>query len=229
MIKSFHLFFSICFLIFGSSLYAQRTKVTQDFGGWFSIALEKEIINELYLTVEKEGRFEKNISKLDEHFLQVGISYEKIEFLRLEADLRFTEKIKGENVYEKEYRYNFDITLIKEINRFKGLYRIRYQNDDKDFFNYKTIDEEEHNIRNRLEVRYNVPKIKLEPYVNSEIFYEFDKELDPIFSKYRILLGARYDINKNNQLKLFFMLERELNAILPYHFYTIGLNYKYKI
>ena len=82
-------------------------------------------------------------------------------------------------------------------------------------------------LRNRFQLKFNKKSTKIEPYV----FYEFFVPLnvfEPHYFRtdaYRIAGGAKFDINKENSLKVFVMYEKEKKARYDIQNYIYGIAY----
>ena len=166
---------------------------------------------------------------MEKHFTELSLSYEKVKNVKFQTDVRFIENWKGDREYKKEYRLAISATIYKQINRLEGLYRLQYQNDDEDFMNFSNNENSQNAIKNKFELRYDLNNVKLEPYINGELFHQNKYGEKYNFSKYRLSTGFRYKINKLNSVKLFLMMEQEISNFLPYRFLIIGINYKYSI
>ena len=64
-------------------------------------------------------------------------------------------------------------------------------------------------FRNKSKIRFKLTK-KIKPYLSYELFYRFD-ELNRV-SNNRMVLGSNFSINKHWNVKLFYLLEKEIKS-----------------
>jgi hypothetical protein len=63
-------------------------------------------------------------------------------------------------------------------------------------------DKNDHKLRSRLAVSYDIKKCPFEPFAEVEVYHELDNHF--AFNKVRYTIGTEYKINKENKLKLYY-------------------------
>lgn len=223
--KCFH-YTLILLLLTYRNTDAQEMKVIGDFRLITELGIEKSLFKNWEIGAETTLKLEKNASRIDELDFDMDIGYSPLRFLSLGVGYRLAFNQKKNGTYEKKYRYYAELELDQGIKRFKLAYRIRYQNIDDDFFQYEEFQPSTNILRNRLQLKYNVPKIPLEPFTFVELYGLLQKyEEFPLKIKY--VIGAKYNLKKYGRIKAYYRIDKELNSFYPYTIYNIGIGYSY--
>lgn len=181
---------------------------------WVEIELSKKIVKDLKLEFNPELRLLDDF-KMDSYILEGGLSYKLHKYLTLASYYRFekewdyknsTGAYKGKNSFN---RLAFDVKSGYDFYRFSLQGRIRYT---------KGLDatNNESELRYRAKLDYNIKGIKLLPFVSIELFNnksvtEAEKTLISgsfkDINKIRYTGGLSYELNKNNEVSLFYRLQ----------------------
>lgn len=181
---------------------------------WVEIELSKKIVKDLKLEFNPELRLLDDF-KMDSYILEGGLSYKLHQYLTVASYYRFEEEWdykKKSGAYKGDYSYNrlaFDIKSGYEFYRFSLQGRIRYT---------KGLDATNNasEMRYRAKLDYNIKGIKLVPFASIELFNNksvTDDEKMMIsggfkdFNKIRYTGGLSYELNKNNEVSLFYRLQ----------------------
>lgn len=173
-------------------------------------------------------RLKNNSSEINNIFTDVTFKYEPIKLIEIAAGFRFIQK-KKKNDYQFDFRNNLDVSFKHKANDFKFKHRVRYTNKNELGVKISEGDEVNHELRFLTEFGYNIPKCKLNPYLNAELFNLFESGEKVVVDKIRLKLGANYDFDKAGSIGFFVGYERlfqedELNNIS-----IVGLNYNFGI
>ena len=76
-------------------------------------------------------------------------------------------------------------------------------------------------LRSRLNIKYDIPNCKINPFVSAELYTRLDKW--QAFDKARYRAGASYKINKKNDISLFYLYE-DVNGNDP-DCHAVGFEY----
>ena len=216
--------------IFGLSLLcrieAQETKVIRDFRLITEVGVEKKLLRSWKVSFETILKLERNASRLDEMDFDLDVEYKPIRYVSLGTGYRFAMNKNTDGNIVPKHRYMGNINLEYDIKRFELEYRFRYQNIDDDFFLYENMNAPKNILRNRLRIKYDIPRSKLTPYLFSELYGNLDKN-KPFAFKIKSGIGARYNLKRFGQLKLYYRIDRELNAPHPFTYFILGAGYSY--
>ena len=205
---------------------AQDTKVVSDLEQWTSIGLSKKINKHWKISLDQEFRFTNNVSKFDTYFTDMGIDYKFNKHFAVGANYRFYQNKNSEKSFQTQHRLSTDFQYKHKINRFSLAYRLRFQNKDEDFFTSGT-NENLYNLRNKFSVNYNINNLKLDPFIDVELYRQIEKLNSTELSKLRWTIGLEYPLKKIGDIQLFYRLDQELNQTNNKDTYIIGLGYKF--
>jgi len=195
-------------VFFALSGYAQMP------ASWVEIELSKKIVKNLKFEFNPELRLLEDF-KMDSYILEGGLSYKLHKYLTIASYYRFEEQWdykKKSGAYKGDYSYNrlaFDIKSGYDFYRFSLQGRIRYT---------KGLDASgnESELRYRAKLDYNIKGIKLLPFVSIELFNNKSVTDDEKLlisggfkdiNKIRYTGGLSYELNKNNEVSLFYRLQ----------------------
>ena len=202
-------------LICTISVYSQQN----DFQIWSSIKISKKIYKRTNLSVKEGLRFRENASIYTKSFTDIKLSHriKKTDF-ELSAAYRFIEVVNTNFIIDYNNRYYFDFSSKYKFNRFKFSLRDRFQLQGNNS-NYTAI------FRQKTEVSYNVRKTPFEPFVQLELFINFNQQ----FEKLRYTTGFSYPIMKDLDATIFYRIQDDLITDIPKNLYILGSSISYKL
>jgi len=210
-------------IVFPAKLFSQDT----DFGIWYSINSEFKLVKKLELDLSPNVRTFNNASKIEEAFLDAGLTYKLFKYLSLSASYRITENLEDDNSYHLQHKLFFDVKGSWTPGDLDLSGRIRFQR------RYKTYIEDEEDkipdshIRLRLKALYDIPSFKFNPYLSAELFCPVFKEYDRFADKKRYMLGVEYNLNKKHGFELEYIFQKDYHPDLRNE-HIIQVNYKIK-
>lgn len=205
-----------------SSGFAQ----VNDAGQWTTLTLERKFTQSYAMYLTQELRFNQNISELGVFFTELGAEYKINNLIKISAAYRFVNSRRLDGTYNGHSRYYTDITIKKKFKPVILIYRLRYQSQLLNFVeqSQKTIPTT--NIRNKFIVKLDLHK-SYTPYIAAELFYQLNDNIRKEFDRVRYYVGFDYEINKKNEVGLYYLLQKEFNVVNPNSDYVIGLTYTY--
>ncbi|MDB2385206.1 DUF2490 domain-containing protein [Polaribacter sp.] len=213
-------------ICYGNSFLAQEDS---DLASWNAVGIKYKLNKKITFDLEQHLRLKEDFSLVDEYFTQFETGYKFANNFEFVGGLRFIRENDTEGNlqgYENHFRYHADVKYEHKIKNLNIGYRLRYQNK-----NY--LDEDDvarQNFRFKTDFEYKIKKWPLDPSFSAEIFNRYRKDADTNgFSKYRLTFGTDYKIKNFGKIKLFYRVEKELNADLPETLKIIGLKYTYTI
>ena len=226
MLKRFILSF---FLFFTLGLYAQQVKVTNDFGIWGGLLLEKNISENFKLNLEQQIRTYSNASKLDDYLAELSLQYKINKNFNLSSGIRYVYNEKRWKETENNIRYNIDFGFKQKISsRFKFYYRLKYQKEYVNLLSNYSIEKIHFSdIRNKIKLAYKANDLN-KIYVSAEVFRLIEKYKAPYYNKLRFYLGDKVD-TKIGQFDCSIGYEHEIQTEYPYSFLFLKTIYKIKL
>ena len=225
-----------------------------DFGMLYSIGAEKKLGSKWEIEAGAELRNRNNSRTLDRWELSADASYKILKGLKIGAGYSFLydnneEKITYHsdgsinnwrpNYWGARHRFRVDLTGSVKPNkrwqfqlreRWQYTYRPskttdRYDMDNQMWDNDYVRDAKAKNIlRSRLQVKYDIPKSKFEPFANAEMFNAWSIE------KIRYHIGISYTLKKQHVFEAAYRYQHLYgdDNDNEHNRHMIGLAYKYK-
>jgi hypothetical protein len=202
---------------------------TEDFQLWSDIKLEVKIFKKMSTEIEEEIRFSENISRIEEYFTDVGLTYNFWNNFTLGGYYRFVKRNEADGRISNIHRYYFDLKYDLKIKRYelslRTRYQSRYKNINSDDLGFKP---ENHN-RNKLSLSYDIYRSPLKPEIWFEVFYQLNNPDGNKIDKTRLTPELSYRINNNMRGNLYFIIEKEYNVKNPATNYILGIGFIYKL
>ncbi len=216
-----------CFILFFINDGITKAQ-TSDFQIWTTAGISKKITKDISLSIEQELRFYNNASFAKKYFTDIGVNYELLKFIDISLNYRFIKNRENNSLFETQNRYYTDICLKRSFNRFRFSFRTRYQVQQENKINKEMGEPTDIYNRNKLSIKYNIPKFPVSPNISSELFYQFDKAYGNKFDKVRFQFGLEYSILKDHKIEIYYMFQHEIMQAEPEKTYILGLSYSYE-
>lgn len=202
-----------------------------DFGAIISGEVNMPLIRRWDASFEQEFIFSNNASDFNRSKSTLGVDYSLIK-KKLKAGFAYSLIRKEEDYSFFETRHRFAVTLNykEEVKRnWTVAFRSRFQSTSRDEsrgdyrINPKTY------WRNRIQVRYQMPRLPLRPELSCEMFYPLNRETANLIDAWRVTAGMEYQWNKRNAVSLYYRFDREQNVPNPPRTYSVGVGYVFSM
>jgi hypothetical protein len=223
-----------------------------DFGIWSSVGAEKKISKRWDAGLEVEMRTRDNASTMDRWSFGAYGDYKVTSWLKASASYDLLDDNNDRCTYHTDgtinkeakfwgvrHRFSFSLTGDVDLGNFNVSLRERWQYtyrpektiSERYDYDQKDYDDEEHTyrgkgknvLRSRLQVEYNIPNCKIEPYANVELYNAWSVETA------RYTVGADWKIARQHVVGLYYRYQKtydddddEPNC------HILGVTYKYK-
>lgn len=207
-----------CYWSMLSLISAQSTETSShNISTWTNIKVQKKLTKKLDLFISPEVRTVDQ--SVDRYLGDMGIKYKILKWLDAGITYRFAQEAKNSGGFKKSHRFAFDLKTGRSYGNFDPEFRLRFTN------KYDVRDAEYiRNVRFKGSIDYDIPKSKITPFINSELFY---KSSEDVWSKYRIGTGASWKLNKTNAIQLAYVLQREFEFESNEHIFRLGYKFKF--
>lgn len=210
------------FLILPNLIFAQHSKVVEDFRFRSTMKIEKDFLDKLTAFGEFEIGLEQDVSRLGKIHTEFGVEYEPIKYFSTALKYRFAQNRKN---YSQENKFVDLVALSVEgkykIDRIKTAFRIQYQtSDDEEFWN---LNSNQNIIRTRLKGKYNIRKSNITPFAITEFYSSFGNNGMKAI-KLKSTFGMEYRLNKEVEFEFYYRIDQELTQFLPYLYHTGGIS-----
>ncbi len=194
----------------GAVAHAQQLR----YSAWLEAKTEVELWKDVDLTVTQMFRSDLLPYSFGQVNTELSAAYKFNKHWRAGAEYRF---IQADN--NQRNRYAVFAKYRDGINDFELAIRSQYQMETS-----RTA-LPEYVFRNKGSLGYELTK-DLMPYIGFELFYrQYFRENN--FNEYRISGGMEWELNKHNDVELFYTFSREINVSNPDLRHIFGFSYKY--
>ncbi len=191
-------------LVFQNS-YSQE----KDFGLWYGFNAEMELAKKLEIDFWGNLRTFRNASKIDEGYGEAGLTYKILKNLSIGGKYRFTMQLEDDDIYHPRHKWIGDIKAKTELGRLEFTGRIRFQRQDKTYFEDEDDEIPDYYTRFKLKTEYKTPSFPINPYASFETFSRVFEQADMTIEKYRLGIGFEYKIGKRQSAELGYLFQRD--------------------
>lgn len=220
----------LLFIVLSADTWAQS-----DFDIWTTIELQKKWKNwDFASTAElRSNGFYSHTDRLSleleasyaiNKVIKVGANYEIIDFYDSKYDdYQLRNRVAG--FFQAKQKWgNFTITLSEKFqlttkddsDRIKSNGEIDTYKIDPDLV-----------WRNKLKVKYNIPKFPVTPSLSAETFFQLNNPAGYVFEKLRYTLSFDYKIAKHQHIELYGLVNSEIYGNNQGKTYVLGLGYSF--
>ena len=197
------LFLNIGFLLIVKFYYSQNS----DFQTWSSIEIEKKIIKSVSISIEEEVRIAQNSTSFNTSNTSISGLYSFNKFIKAGIGYRYSYSYDIEDGYSVSHRLMVDGVLKYKLGDFAFSFRERFQDDWQTEKTSPTATYPDLYLRHKLQIKYNVPKISLFPYLEAELFQSLNNPIQNKVDKYRWTAGLEYDFKNDLSVSLFYRIQ----------------------
>jgi len=181
----------------------------KDFGIWYSIAAEKEILKDLDLEMDVTLRTYHDTKEIEEGFADLGLGYKFSKHFSAGISYRYTQMREDDELYHPRHKWFADFRAKTAFGGFDVSGRIRFQKRYKTYFEDENDKESKETIRFRIKAAYDIPKFPVNPFVTSELFLPVLDSGRRTVDKQRFTGGFEYNITKKHSIELEYMFQRD--------------------
>jgi hypothetical protein len=180
---------------------------------WTGFSIDIPIIENFSIEPAEELRFDEGITKLKSAISEISLKYKFNKYFKILTTYRLYIKPELPNhaLYFSGF-FNYDIEPLEF--KYKLTYKKKFEEENNT---------EEH-LRNKITIEYE-PAKWIKPFLAYELFYRLNYKKGDRFDNYRFYLGCILKINKDHEIKLYYMHEEEINMKNPKRANIIGVFY----
>ena len=151
MIKKWHI--SIILYFLSVAVFGQD----KDFGIWYGVSAEHKLTKKLEIDLSANIRTFNNASKIEEVFLEGGISYSFTKHLAIAGYYRLTDKIENNNLYYYQHKIFLDVKGNVPVGNFSFNGRFRFQTRTKTYIKDESDNHPDYTARIKIKAVYKTP------------------------------------------------------------------------
>ncbi|HKK40784.1 MAG TPA: DUF2490 domain-containing protein [Bacteroidales bacterium] len=198
-----------------------------DFGIWYGVSTSMQVKKKLQLDLQTQLRTFNNASTVDEGYLEGGIEYKWKKYMSFEINYRFSKVYEKDLNYHTRHKWFADVKADHDVGRINFSGRLRFQRQDKTYYDSENDRLPEYHGRIRLKAEYKTPSFPVNPYISAESFIRMSEQDEDRIDKYRYTAGFTFKINKKQSIDADYTLQHDL---APHILNTslIAIEYKFK-
>jgi|GEM_PF-5893174 len=194
-----------------------------DFGTWWGVEIRKKFRNGIRLSLELETRLNQNSAYLRNVYVEPGITYKPLKWLRLGLQYRFDNRYQREDSYFlQRHRISFDLQFEYTLKRFEFEYRNRTQMHWENYFD-DDISYPEMSNRNLLGINYKWPQLPFRTLLNGELWIPLER--DAWVDRFRLTVAQEVTFKTIHRIQLRFLFQTELNESDPTREFILSTRY----
>ena len=215
----------IFMIIITQSLMSQSDNQIE---GWGIAEVSIKATKKISINVAEHVRYKNDFSVLDKYFTQVSFNYELFKDFKVGVKGRFISDNDTEgNIQglDSKFRYQTDISYKYDVGIVDLTYRLSYQNSNE----LGISDIPNQFARFRTGVNYKIKSIKTVVKIEGELFNQFKKEnQDNGINLYRLTMKLNHKIKGNNEIGLFYRIQKDIDREEPVNRKIIGFKFTHK-
>jgi hypothetical protein len=201
---------------------------------WLSGNLSLKINKHWEINLENQTRFDLENFNFKRNFTEFEIKEDIASWISWGVSYRYILNKKDFNENIANYnRYNYFLILKHYLDKKERLniqYKIQSQRRRETFSNTnKYVGELRKYWRIKTNISYNIKNWKLDPKFGLEFFLRSNKHPTDQYNKYRISIGTKKKINKNQYITFKYMFEKQYKQWNPEVMHLIGIKFNYSI
>ncbi len=218
-----------CFYLFVLILFLPLSAYSQDkdFGIWYGVSAEHKLSKKLEFDLVTNIRTFENASKINEAFIEGGVTYNLIKNLSVAGSYRLTESVEDNNSYYIRHKYFVDLKGTVPLGEFTLACRLMYQLLIKNYIQHEVDKYPSSTGRIKLKLVYHTKTFPVNPYIYFESFCPMFSEYSGTIGKTRYSAGLEFKITKRQSVETEYIFQRDYLPHLS-DLNIISLNYNLK-
>jgi hypothetical protein len=178
---------------------------------WFNLYIEKRVNKHLQLHLNQQDRWAKNISWFKLGYADVGVTWKFNSHVKVLLDYVLAQKRLNTDMFSSRHQFYTAVVLSQEVWRWKFSYRNMLQAQFNDPYTSKNGYIPYYHDRNKFVVRYEATE-RFWFYTAEELYLPLVSTWAKGFDRSRTFLGMFYNVNRSQQLELYFMYQAQLRT-----------------
>ena len=196
-----------------------------DHGIWFGATLKHPITKKLDLEFSGAVRTFRNVSKIDQSFLEGGVGYTFNKYLSVAGQYRFIYSLEDDDHFHYRHRVSLDVKGNLPAGRFSFSARARFQRTELTYIEKKGDPEEKYYGRLKFKGTYDIPSFPLTPYIYWEPFAPMFTGAEFKIDRNRYAVGALLKISRKSSVETEFIFQRDFNKKSISDIQILSVNY----
>ena len=199
------IFFFLFLLLLPLLVYSQE----KDFGIWYGISAGHKISKKIEIDLSTDVRTFENASKIDEAFVEGGLTYSLNKKLSLAGSYRLIKSLENNDLYYLRHKYFFDFKGVLPAGSFALSCRLRYQALIKNYIQHETDKYPSYTARIKVRLVYRTKTFPVNPYIYVESFCPMFSVNSGTIAKNRYSAGLDFKITKRQSAEIEYIFQRD--------------------
>jgi hypothetical protein len=214
----------IIFLLFIAEKGAAQNS---DFGIWYGLNGEISVGKKLEIDLSGCFRTFEKAARLEETFIEGGVTYKFNKYLSAAGSYRFTEQAEDSYGFYPRHKIFAGLKATLPAGNFKLSARLMFQYMQKTFIKKQSDEGPDYHGRLKLKANYKIPAFPVNPYVYYELFSPMFDNSTMFIDKERFSAGIELKITRKQALELEYIYQRDFEPKLNNE-NIVSLNYNFK-
>ena len=199
----------------------------KDFGIWYGISAEHKFSKKLELDLSSNIRTFSNASKIEEAFLEGGLTYNLKKHLSVAGSYRLSRNIENNNSLYFQHKIMFDFKGSLALGKLNLNGRLRFQTRTKTYITSESDKFPDYTGRIKLKALYKTQTFPVDPYIYAETFCPMFSHNSGTIGKNRFSAGIELNILKKHSVDFEYIFQRDYQPHLS-DLNIISVNYDIK-
>jgi hypothetical protein len=199
----------------------------KDFGIWYGISAEHKLAKKLELDLSTNIRTFNNASKIEEAFLEGGLTYNLKKHLSLAGSYRLSKNIENNNSLYFQHKIMFDFKGSLALGKLNLYGRLRFQTRTKTYITSESDKFPDYTGRIKFKAQYKTQTFPVDPYVYAETFCPMFSDKSGTIGKNRFAAGIEISILKKHSVDFEYIFQRDYQPHLS-DINILSVNYDIK-
>ncbi|MFM7023089.1 MAG: DUF2490 domain-containing protein [Flavobacteriales bacterium] len=206
----------------------QAFSQSEDFQVWGSVSFEKKFTARWSARAGMRVKLTENALDVSSARINLGGTYRFNKYFSASAYYNFVERKVRPDYFLPKHQFRFDAEAKKSLGDFRLSYRCRME------MEYRDVHTSENGLipsfteRNRFTLKYKSGST-LDPFLSYEIYVNLSGPDKYLSNRSRYYAGFSYELNKVNDVSLYFLYEDNYQINYPLDKYVIGFNFSHTI
>jgi hypothetical protein len=199
----------------------------KDFGIWYGISAEHKLAKKLELDLSANIRTFNNASKIEEAFLEGGLTYNLKKHLSVAGSYRISKNIENNNSLYYQHKMFLDLKGGLPLGKLNFSGRLRFQVRTKTYITSENDKFPDYIGRIKFKSIYKTQTFPVDPYIYAETFCPMFSDKSGTIGKNRFAAGIEINILKKHSVDLEYIFQRDYQPHLS-DLNILSVNYDIK-
>jgi len=199
----------------------------KDFGIWYGISAEHKLAKKLELDLSANIRTFSNASKIEEAFLEGGLTYNLKKHLSVAGSYRLSKNIENNNSLYFQHKMFLDLKGSLPLGKLNFTGRLRFQARTKTYITSESDKFPDYTGRIKLKALYKTQTFPVDPYIYAETFCPMFSDKSGTIGKNRFATGIEISILKKHSVDFEYIFQRDYQPHLS-DINILSVNYNIK-